>query len=818
MKRIKYMGQAMAAMTLTLAMAMPTFAVTPADGTAASAEADVGMTASDASDTSDVAEASDTSDVSEITIDNASASQTEQIKGFVERLYSLVLGRASDPAGLEAWTDILVSGKEDGAKVALGFVDSDEFKSRSLSDTDYITVLYQTFLNREPDAAGLAAWQNVLANGFSRTYVFRGFAESDEFTDICTNYGIQRGNVTLTEARDQNDGITRFVTRAYKLCLGRSADVNGLNGWCDALLSGRNTAKEAACGFVFSDEFKSKNLSDEDFVKTMYNMFLDREPDTDGYNAWVKVLKDGGTREQVFNGFADSDEFNKLYASFLDGSYKAKDTTTDKTTDTDQKTDGQKKDEQTTPDTPKGEESVSFYVTDDVTELAARPAYGVNPEDTYWTTIPYLVTDAQMQFTATISTDASMKEFEVWCHFFEDQQTTVGYTDNTLSTIEDKTGFMMSIAPEIVQYAIDQNIWLRTEDCPAEYGVYSDPGDNPTAVNYVADDRPLYIQAGTYDEDFERANENLNGLATEIKDETLLAYEQPAAADAHGTVEAIKYDTYYYAKDLADGDALSHATPITKTAYVYLPADYDASKQYNILYLLHGGGDNAAKWFTQEGTTTTGTLGSGYAVNILDNLFANGDAESFIVVTPGLYYEEDENTQSLNGYTETFAYEFRDLMPVVESTYSTYAADTTDAGLIASRDHRAFAGLSMGSITTWHSGVAQLLDVVSWYGNMSAGPSADIEEATSYTNNTIIPAIEEAASKGYKINMLLSMNGVKDMALEPHVATHKLLVDFAETSDALTVGENYDFIASNGAHTFEAWNLYLYDMAQVFFK
>ena len=459
--------------------------------------------------------------------------------------------------------------------------------------------------------------------------------------------------------------------------------------------------------------------------------------------------------------------------------------------------------------------SGAVHLSQDLSLLAARPAYGINPDYQIWTTIPYLVEDAQMQFTATISADEMLQSFEVQCYFFEDQTAKLQYVDEKLSVTEDKTGFMEEIAPEVVQYAIDQNIWFKAEDCPAVYGQFTDPGDEPTAVNYVADERPLYIQAGVWKENFERENPNLNGLATEIKDEKLEAYKQPC--DLKGSVEAFEYDTYYYAKDLANGDPLSHATPITKTAYVYLPAGYDETKEYDILYLLHGGGDNAAKWFSQK-DETNGAVGEGYAVNILDNLFANGDAQSFIVVTPGLYNENDESTQELNGYTETFAYELRDLMKVAESKYSTYAQDVTEEALIDSRDHRAFAGLSMGSITTWHSAVTNCLDVVSWFGNMSGGPSADTAEAEAYTKNTIIPAIEKAATDGYKIHMLLSMNGVHDIALDPHVKTHQLLVDFAENNDALNVGENYDFIVSDGAHTFEAWNLYLYDMAHVFFK
>lgn len=39
-------------------------------------------------------------------------------------------------------------------------------------------------------------------------------------------------------------------------------------------LMGKNNAKEVAYGFVFSDEFKSKNLSDSDYVKTLYRVFM----------------------------------------------------------------------------------------------------------------------------------------------------------------------------------------------------------------------------------------------------------------------------------------------------------------------------------------------------------------------------------------------------------------------------------------------------------------------------------------------------------------------------------------------------------------
>ena len=177
-------------------------------------------------------------------------------------------------------------------------------------------ILYQTFFDRKADKAGLDAWLGVLDSGLSRMHVFKGFAESNEFTEICEEYGIIRGNVTLTAPMDQNEGVTKFIVRCYRLCLGREADKDGLNSWCTQILSGKNTAKEAAHGFVFSDEFKKKNLSDTEYVKTMYRVFMDREADPAGLNAWVKVLKSGKSREHVFNGFADSGEFKEICAEY----------------------------------------------------------------------------------------------------------------------------------------------------------------------------------------------------------------------------------------------------------------------------------------------------------------------------------------------------------------------------------------------------------------------------------------------------------------------------------------------------------------------
>lgn len=238
------------------------------------------------------------------------------VEQFVERFYRYLLGRDADSTGLNEWVQNLKSGKEQGAQVGVGFIQSNEFKNRGLSDDEYIQVLYRAFFDRDADPAGLESWKKVLNEGLTRMQVYRGFAESDEFSRLCASYGIQRGNVTMSAPMDQNEGVTKFISRCYSLCLGRRADESGLNAWCGQILSGANTAKVAAYGFVFSNEFTSKNLSDEEYIKVLYRLFLNREADTSGLQSWKQVMVSGKGRLHVFEGFSDSKEFKELCDSY----------------------------------------------------------------------------------------------------------------------------------------------------------------------------------------------------------------------------------------------------------------------------------------------------------------------------------------------------------------------------------------------------------------------------------------------------------------------------------------------------------------------
>lgn len=254
----------------------------------------------------------------------SAADGSEGTEGFVRRLYELILEREADSEGLLDWTSQLNEGRTSGADVSRGFIYSDEFKERNLTDEEYVEVLYQTFLDRNSDEAGKAYWMNYLSKGITRDYVFAGFVNSSEFDKICSSYGINHGYIQLEEAKDQNADITLFVIRCYEKFLGRGPDALGLNDWTGKLLSKENDAKEVARGFVFSNEFQSMDLSNEEYLQTMYHGLFDRDADTSGLNNWLAQMQRGMSKRRLFSGFADSEEFRTLARSFgLDGGWPA---------------------------------------------------------------------------------------------------------------------------------------------------------------------------------------------------------------------------------------------------------------------------------------------------------------------------------------------------------------------------------------------------------------------------------------------------------------------------------------------------------------
>ena len=237
-------------------------------------------------------------------------------ESFIQRLYSRVFGRAADDDGMGYYTELLASGERTGAEVGRGFIDSPEFAERALSNADYVEVLYSTFMNRASDEGGKAYWLNFLDNGVSRDFVFKGFVESAEFTEICASYGISRGSVELVKYMDKNPALTMFTNRLYAEALGRAGEEEGLEYYTKEITLGNVTPVQAAKNFIFSSEFEDKKLGNEAYVKVLYKTFMGREYDVAGLEYHLDRMRRGTTREEILMGFADSPEFETIMSTF----------------------------------------------------------------------------------------------------------------------------------------------------------------------------------------------------------------------------------------------------------------------------------------------------------------------------------------------------------------------------------------------------------------------------------------------------------------------------------------------------------------------
>lgn len=171
-------------------------------------------------------------------------------------------------------------------------------------------------------------------------------------------------------------------------------------------------------------------------------------------------------------------------------------------------------------------------------------------------------------------------------------------------------------------------------------------------------------------------------------------YRQERTGGAHGKVERFEY--------------ASTVTGARRRANVYLPPGYTPDRKYPVLYLLHGIGGNEFEW-----------LGYVKAAAILDNLIADGRAVPMIVVLPNGRALPDDSVPK-NPFTPEnsagFAKFERDLLdcliPAIEAKFP----------VLADREHRALAGLSMGGGQTFNFGLGHL-DTFAWLGAFSSAPN-----------------------------------------------------------------------------------------------
>ncbi|MCB1039647.1 MAG: DUF4214 domain-containing protein [Acidimicrobiales bacterium] len=107
----------------------------------------------------------------------------------VIRLYSAYFLRPPDKGGFNFWVNRRRAGTWTVAKISASFAGSSEFQNRygSLTNSQFVRLVYNNVLQRDPDAAGLAYWTKKLDNGTSRGQVMASFSESNEYKSKTAN-------------------------------------------------------------------------------------------------------------------------------------------------------------------------------------------------------------------------------------------------------------------------------------------------------------------------------------------------------------------------------------------------------------------------------------------------------------------------------------------------------------------------------------------------------------------------------------------------------------------------------------------------------
>lgn len=235
------------------------------------------------------------------------------IIGFVTRLYRLVLNRNPEQDGLEFWTGNLRSGNMTAAEVSHGFVTGEEFRNRELSNRERLDIMYRTFMDREGEADGVAFWMGKLEDGISLEELYSGFVNAEEFHNVCSSYGVEAGMYMQGFELKPVNRTYSFVNRLYKKCLDRNGDFSGLHYWVKKIMNQQLSIGEVAAEFIFSKEYKNKDVDLEAYMTTLYRVFMNRKPDDEGMDSWMRC---GRPREYIFNAFVASEEFSNICNSY----------------------------------------------------------------------------------------------------------------------------------------------------------------------------------------------------------------------------------------------------------------------------------------------------------------------------------------------------------------------------------------------------------------------------------------------------------------------------------------------------------------------
>ncbi len=301
---------------------------------------------------------------------------------------------------------------------------------------------------------------------------------------------------------------------------------------------------------------------------------------------------------------------------------------------------------------------------------------------------------------------------------------------------------------------------------------------------------------------------NWSGVTAQTHEAKALPPVYRTEANHKGDVVKLEYQAHRY-----DSDTL-----INKYCYVYLPWGYGLhpDQVYDILYFMHGGGSTAEKFLGGLDSISINR-------NNLDHMIEEGIIPPTIVVTPSFYrndYRENPLPEA-GKCVEMFPRELVDeLIPAVEGKFRTYAKSTSPKDLMESRNHRAFAGFSMGGVTTWWV-FAKAKEYFKYFAPLSGDCWCVQQMGGKNASDETARKLAEFASKGNQDFLIYSLTGSEDSAvnqLTPQIEAMKKQPIFRFGNDFKT--DNLFFsVFPGGLHDSAIYAAYyLYNALPNFFK
>jgi enterochelin esterase-like enzyme len=247
-------------------------------------------------------------------------------------------------------------------------------------------------------------------------------------------------------------------------------------------------------------------------------------------------------------------------------------------------------------------------------------------------------------------------------------------------------------------------------------------------------------------------------------------FDSLVTAIPHGKIDTFRY----FSKTVGN----------ERRALIYTPPGYSKKRKYPVLYLLHGIGGDEKEW-----------LKGGNPAIIMDNLYANHQAEPMIIVMPnGRAMPDDRAVGNIfdSAKVRAFATFERDLLddliPYVEKKFP----------VLTQREDRAIAGLSMGGGQSLNFGLANL-DKFAWVGGFSSAPNTKRPEE-------LIPDAEAVKNR---LKLLWISCGDNDGLIGFSQRTH----DFLFENNVPHV-----YYIEPGVHDFKVWKNDLYSFSKLLFK